>query len=250
MASPKDHCDICGKSLTARDFEKGRAVILLRKAWCRSCAERTVEKSKEKRPSKPASGSHKSRSTTKSKLPAPAPSGWTPKSGDHACSTYSSEAERAAQIARFLSEGLRNKEKVIYAVDELSGERVLGYLQKEGLPADRYLRSGQFEIHSTQSVYAPGGTFDPSEMIARIKILTDQAIKEGYLGLRGTGEMTWALRGWPGSARLVEYELRLNAAIAQGRCIALCQYDTTRFSSSLLRQLKAAHPKLIGPATA
>jgi ribosome-binding protein aMBF1 (putative translation factor) len=241
MAPEKDHCDLCGKTLSPRDFEKGRAIILLRKAWCRSCAQKMVEKSKEKPSLKPASRTHRSRATTKAKVTAPSPAGSGVRQGDHACYVYSSEEERALQLARFLSEGLRHHEKVVYAVDEGSPERVLGYLAHEGLSADRYLESGQLEIHSTQNIYAPGGAFDPTPMIARIKMLCDQVAKEGYSGLRGTGEMSWALRGWPGSEKLIEYELRVNAAIAGGRWAALCQYDSSKFSAALLHQIKAAH---------
>jgi len=245
MAPEKDCCDFCGRKLTPQDFEKGRALLLLRKAWCRTCAERMVERQKDKRRSKPSSGAHRSRSTPRGKTILLSPDESGLRFGDHACTFHTSEVERRQQLARFLAEGLRNHEKVVYALDQDSPERVLGYLAKEGLPAERFLRSGQLEVHSTQDVYAPDGAFDPSQMIARIKILCDQAAKEGYSGLRGTGEMSWALRGWPGSDRLLEYELRLNAAISPGRCIALCQYETPRFSPALLHQIRAAHMKVL-----
>ncbi len=248
MALEKDHCDLCGKKVTPRDFEKGRAIILLKKAMCRACTERMVERGKEKPASKPASGGHKSRASTRTGVKEGPPLKPGFKAGDHVCNLYSSEAERQSQVARYLSEGLRLGEKVVYAVDENSNARVLGYLAKEGVATDRYLQTGQLEIHSSRNVYAPDGTFDPSQMIARFKILSDQAIKEGYKRLRGTAEMTWAFRGWPGSQRLVEYELRLNAAIHGGRCVALCQYDTSRFSPSLLQQIKAAHTLCIPTA--
>jgi hypothetical protein len=238
----KDRCDLCGRSLSPRDFEKGRAIILLKKAWCRHCMERMVEKGKNA--AKRNSGAHKKPSESAAKRLPNSPTRL--KSGQHTCGLYASESERGAQIAQCLLAGLQEGEKIIYAIDDTSGERVFGYLKKTGVPFEKHLRTGQLEIHPAANVYAPGGIFEPAEMISRIMILCEQAIKEGYKGLRGGGEMTWALRGWPGSEKLVEYELRLNSALSGVKCIALCQYDTRRFQASLLRNIRAAHSSVCG----
>jgi hypothetical protein len=47
-------------------------------------------------------------------------------------------------------------------------------------------------------------------MIALLESETEQALADGYAALRVTGEMGWALRGLPGSERLIEYEAKLN----------------------------------------
>jgi hypothetical protein len=249
MAQEHTTCNRCGQSISIRDFEKGRALILLRKAWCHVCMQRMVEKGK-----KSSSGEHSPKAHGKAPTPKTRPAtDLSPRqslrAGDHVCLLYPSEAEREEHVVHYLSEGLKNGEKVLYAVDDPSAGRVLGYLKKTGIPIKQYQKSGQMEIHSTASVYAPGGRFDPSEMIARIKMLYEQALKEGYQGLRGTGEMTWALKGWPGSERLAEYELRLNSALAGTQCTALCQYDSAQFKPSALKNIRAAHPIIWMPGS-
>lgn len=240
-------CDFCGKSIPPSEFKKGRAVVLLKKTYCHACMEATIQRSKTRRRSRQSSNVHADPAGTAKTCAVSVPRAQPSlRLGDHACSLYSSEEERREQVAAFLTDGLRNGEKVFYAVDDSSGERVLELLKAAGVGVDGLLKSGQLEIHPTSNVYAPGGSFDPTEMITRVKMIVDRALQEGYPGLRGTGEATWALRGWPGSERLAEYELRLNALFPSLRCAALCQYDVARFSPSLLRNLKATHPVVIG----
>jgi len=47
-------------------------------------------------------------------------------------------------------------------------------------------------------------------MISLLITETEKAVAQGYPALRMTGEMTWVLRGLPGSERLLEYEAKLN----------------------------------------
>ena len=49
MAQAPGGCDFCGKSISSSDFDKGRAVILLKKTYCRSCMESAIERSKTRR---------------------------------------------------------------------------------------------------------------------------------------------------------------------------------------------------------
>jgi PAS domain S-box-containing protein len=70
----------------------------------------------------------------------------------------------------------------------------------------------------------------------------DRALAEGYPALRATGDMTWALRGLPGSERLIEYEAMLNNFFPGSKCLALCQYDLRRFDQGILLDVLATHP--------
>ena len=54
--------------------------------------------------------------------------------------------------------------------------------------------------------------------------------------------MTWALRGLPGSQRLMEYESKLNTVLSGGQCLGLCQYDRRSFDLATLEQVLLTHP--------
>jgi PAS domain S-box-containing protein len=165
--------------------------------------------------------------------------------GEHLCFFFSSDAEHHAVMAPFLAQGLAAGEKVLYLADNSPPRVILGYLKKQGLKVEPCLHRGQLQIINASEVYLSGGLFDPEAVISRLKAETEQALAEGYSGLRATGEMGWATRGYLGSERLTEYEARLNEFIPGSRALVICQYDRRKFDPVLLMDILAAHPKVI-----
>ena len=162
--------------------------------------------------------------------------------GDHLCCIYETEQEHRAVLTPFLTDGLHTGEKVLYIVDAHTAETVMKYLRDEGADADRYVAKGQFSILTSDAAYMQTGVFDPQGMISLLQAETEAALAEGYSALRVTGEMTWALRGLPGSERLIEYETLLNDFLPSSRCLAICQYDARRFTPDVLLNVLRTHP--------
>ena len=80
-------------------------------------------------------------------------------------------------------------------------------------------------------------------MIRLLKEFYTDARARGYAGARGTGEMTWSLRG----ARydlddLMDYEALLNDALREYPFTACCQYDLRRFDGRAIIDLLSVHP--------
>ena len=165
--------------------------------------------------------------------------------GDHLCCLYETEEEHQAVLTSFLRQGLERGEKVIYIVDARTAETVLGYLRDDGLAPEPHLVSGQLTILTSDDTYLREGAFDPDGMIAHLRSGTEQALAEGYPALRVAGEMTWVLRGLPGSERLIEYESKLNEFFPGSRCMGLCQYDRRRFDPAVLLDVLRTHPLAI-----
>ncbi|GAG34605.1 unnamed protein product, partial [marine sediment metagenome] len=132
-------------------------------------------------------------------------------------------------LTPFVRHGLERAEKVLYIVDARGAETVLDYLRDDGLDPEPYLASGQLTILTADDTYLKQGVFDPDGMIALLQTETERALAEGYAALRVTGEMSWALRGLPGSERLIEYEAKLNEFFPGSKCLAICQYDRRAF---------------------
>ena len=162
--------------------------------------------------------------------------------GNHLCCLHETDEQHRAVITPFLRQGLEQGQKVIYIVDVRTAETILGYLRDDGLEVEPFLTRGQLEILSHTATYLQEGTFDPDRMIARLRAETEQALAEGYPALRVTGEMTWALRGLPGSERLIEYEAKLNEFLPGSQCLALCQYDRRQFDPAVLLDVLRTHP--------
>jgi len=162
--------------------------------------------------------------------------------GDHICHLYKTKEEHRAIIMPFLRQGLERGEKVIYIVDTPIVEPFLGYLQDNGGDAQLYLTRGQLKILGIEGSYMREGVFDPDRTINMLRAETEKALAEGYLALRVTGEMTWALKGLPGSGRLIEYEKKVNQFLIGSKCSAICQYDRRRFHLTMLLDVIANHP--------
>jgi PAS domain S-box-containing protein len=145
-------------------------------------------------------------------------------------------------VTAFLRQGLERYEKVLYIIDEHAAETILHYLEDDGVDVGAYLSRGQLKILTHDATYVRDGVFDPDGMIALLEAETQVALQEGYAALRVTGEMTWALRGLPGSERLIEYEIKLNTFFPGRRCMALCQYDQRRFAPEILLDVLRTHP--------
>jgi len=127
------------------------------------------------------------------------------KPGEHLCCIYETEEEHRVVLTPFLRRGLERGEKALHIVDARTTEAILGYLQDGGLDVEPYLASGQLAILIRDDTYIREGVFDPERMVALLRAETERTLDESYPALRVTGEMTWALRGLPGSEWLIEY---------------------------------------------
>lgn len=162
--------------------------------------------------------------------------------GTHICLIYSAEDERRAEIGAYLALGLSEREKVGYFADTTPAAEVREWLLAAGLPVPS---ADDLRVLDASSVYCPSGTFSPEAMLATLKRFYDGALTEGHSGARVSGEMTWALRGFPGSDRLVEYEARINSLVEATPITAVCQYDARRFDGATILDILRVHPMMI-----
>ena len=165
--------------------------------------------------------------------------------GIHMCYIYNDEVQRRKVISQFLESGLSNGEKVSYFMDVMSVDKMNEYLSALGLERLVREQSGRFSVATAMETYCPSGTFIPDEMLDKLGVFYRQSIDEGYNGARVSGEMSWALRGIPGSSRLVEYEARVNDTLTKYPVNAICQYNANHFDGATLFDILSVHPMMI-----
>lgn len=164
---------------------------------------------------------------------------------DHLCLLYNNTEEQLASAIPFIRIGLERHEKCVYIVDENTTETVLDAMRAQGIDIGMVLQDGSLTITSKHDTYLRNGYFDPDEMIQFLANATMQAEREGYSGLRVTGEMSWMFGGEPGTDRLMEYEAKLNDFFQTHNALALCQYNRHRFSPELLIAAVHTHPIVV-----
>ncbi len=165
--------------------------------------------------------------------------------GDHLCCIYEDKQSSLSAITSFVLGGLKQGEKCLYIVDDRTKKDIIQYFEDEDIDIDKYLEEGQFEFLTKKEAYLKDDYFDPDEMIDILKRAEEEALDEGYRGLRVTGEMTWVLTDLPGTEKLIEYEAKLNKFFPDSNSIGLCQYNEKRFSPEILIDVLHTHPRVL-----
>ncbi|MDB6163526.1 MAG: MEthanogen/methylotroph, DcmR Sensory domain [Xanthomonadaceae bacterium] len=155
----------------------------------------------------------------------------------HICFLYDGTETRDGVLGPYLSSGIAQFQYIEFFadVDEIVDLdpriRGLGLADPDKVVA----------ITATRK-YCPEGVFCPGPMLERLRDVYDTARGSGFAGGRVFAEMSWALRGFPGSDDLVEYEARINDLLVSAPMTVLCAYDARRFSGDLLADVVAVHP--------
>lgn len=164
--------------------------------------------------------------------------------GDHLCSIYSDFEVQISYIVPYMDIGLKKNHKCIYITDENPIESIISAFRIKGTNLSAYLEKGQFVFFTGTDTYLKNGYFDPDRMISTLKEMEKTALKEGFEGIRVTGEMTWILSKLPGTERFMEYENKLNEFLPGSKSAAICQYSESKFDKKILIEVIKAHPKV------
>jgi hypothetical protein len=57
--------------------------------------------------------------------------------------------------------------------------------------------------------------------------------------------MDWALKGFAGTERLIEFEAAVNTIVGECPITGLCQYDARLFDGETLFEVLRAHPMMV-----
>jgi hypothetical protein len=165
--------------------------------------------------------------------------------GTHMCLIYDNDDARRQLIGKFLDAGLCEGEKVAYFADTATPAEATAWLREAGVDVPDSAEAREFAIADAGETYCPNGRFVPEQMLGTLRAFHGAVIEEGRAGGRVSGEMSWALRGIPGSDRLIEYEALVNDVLVTHPITAICQYDAGRFDGATIFDVLKVHPMMI-----
>lgn len=94
---------------------------------------------------------------------------------------------------------------------------------------DRRERGGQLHIANAHEWYAAGQKLDPAGLTEGLLALEQEALGQGYAGLRTSGNCAWVGHDqWPD---FLDYEAGVQALVRGRRMICLCSYCCTDLSA-------------------
>jgi signal transduction histidine kinase/ActR/RegA family two-component response regulator len=162
--------------------------------------------------------------------------------GDHLCLIYESAAEKTAALVPFFKTGLAAGERCLYVGHVSDRRRLERALLDHGVDVTPEIDRGALVLLTRPQDWLPAGEFEPGAMMDLLRQAEQQALDDGFSGLRASWDMEWVLDGNPGAARLVEYEAHLNRFLAGSRTSALCRYARSRSSAALIETILHTHP--------
>lgn len=146
--------------------------------------------------------------------------------GWHACRFYRDFHQLLDLVAPYVAEGLQNGESCVWIIPAAVTTRAACDALAEHLQdVDVFLARGQLEIMSHPSWYldSAGRLKSFEQIAATLMEKQDQALARGYKFLRAAGDSGW-VSGTEESQAFIDYEMKMNDALAATQVAALCTY--------------------------
>jgi hypothetical protein len=164
------------------------------------------------------------------------------KRGDHICAIYSTTEELIREVARFLAEGLRNRERSWYVGSGAEMDSLHDALRRLGIDVAAETKHKALQLIAGDAAYIVQGTFNPEATLQIFNDAIEQAYTDGFTGFRAAAEMSWALDGPDGPHQVIVYEALLKSLFANCRAIGLCLYDRKRMPIEVINGALLTHP--------
>jgi len=162
--------------------------------------------------------------------------------GDHLCLIHDSAVEKLAALVPYLRSGLAKGERSLFLGSIQSCRAIERALESEGIPVGREIERGALVLLADRESWLDRGRFDPNSFKDLLRRAEQQALDDGFSGLRATWDAAWLLEDVPGAERWIAFEAGLNAFLSGSRTSALCRYPRVRSPAALLEDVLRTHP--------
>ena len=115
--------------------------------------------------------------------------------GDHLCLIYESAAEQTAALVPYFKAGLAAGERCLFVGHGTSCRRLEHSLKEAGVDTRAAHDRGALVCLTQRESWLPGGRFDPGALMDLLRQAEQQALDDGFTGLRATWNMAWVLEG-------------------------------------------------------
>lgn len=161
----------------------------------------------------------------------------------HICLFFRDPEEQRQILRPYLLSHLTTGAPVLYIQDGTPPERLLGWLQAEGLDTAELTARGLLRVLPPSQAYLLTGRFDAQRMLAFMESAILANMAAGHTRIFITGEMTWSLGNVPGAEQMMAYEALLNPLLEKYPDVTIvCQYDLKRFNAASVVDALLTHP--------
>ncbi|NQU17939.1 MAG: MEDS domain-containing protein, partial [Candidatus Saganbacteria bacterium] len=160
--------------------------------------------------------------------------------GTHLCQFYKTKEDLLDILIPYFKAGLENNEFCMWVTSEpLTAKEARAALQKAVADLDRYIKKGQIEILDFSQWYTKTGKFDADKVLEGWVDKEQQALKNGFEGLRLTGNTFWLdKKDWQSFSN---YEAVVNRVIHNYKMFAICTYSLDKCGASEILDVFSTH---------
>lgn len=159
---------------------------------------------------------------------------------DHACWAFEDEEEFRAAAIQYLNEGRRLGQRLFY-VGRHSTERLREEIS-DLEEVDRLIDEGALQVLSLPAIHKLGEPLDPEAQLEVYAAHTEQALADGFTGLRVAAEATALVEDPATWEAHIRWEALADSYMAINPLSALCAYDRSRLPEALVTDLARVHP--------
>jgi two-component sensor histidine kinase/PAS domain-containing protein len=171
--------------------------------------------------------------------------------GSHFAHLFRSAEDLRDTLVPYFKAGLENNERCLWVADEPFFAEEARCMLRAALPdLDNRERSGQIEIVNAHEWYSADEKLDPAGLVAGLLTLEQEALGQGYAGLRTNGNCAWV--GHDQWTEFLDYEMGVQDLVRGRRMICLCSYCSSDLSADSQLDVIERHDMAIpaGPSTA
>jgi anti-anti-sigma factor len=165
------------------------------------------------------------------------------------CWSYGSADAHDAFLLEYFTAGLRANERLLYLADPDQTDAALAALTRSGVDVGPVLRDGSFSTGDVTGAYLSSGSLQPDTRLLGHAILVQQALDDGFAGLRVCSEITELLGLVDVRDQWCGYELRADVLISGLPSVVVCACDARHVAPDIAGDVASVHSHLAGTIT-
>ena len=167
---------------------------------------------------------------------------------NHVIFVYNSLEAKHEVLFNYIRAGLENGEAAAYVTSEENPEEIRDAMKRRRFDVEKYEKTGALKILGYEDIYIIDGKFSITTTMNLWRRLYNEALRQGFNGLRVTGEMTCFFRHNL-VEELIDYERALHRVL-DIPIIAACAYNANTVMKAnnpidLYNELLKAHGKIL-----
>jgi hypothetical protein len=160
----------------------------------------------------------------------------------HVCAFFDCPEDEYRVMFPFFRDGMARGERGVSIVPR-SRSDYRGRLRSAGVDLDA--PRGQFELRCSEDYYASEGGLNADAMLRRIRQTFEESRAMGFPLTRLARQGERSLLGPMTMDAFLEYEARLNEAVANGPDVVICTYDVRQVPAGDAFEVLRTHPMAI-----